>query len=124
MAVQTDVAGETSVQELISRARQRFGEIDLFVSNAGLTVTGGFEVPDADWRCASDVNLMAHVYAARAVLPAMLERGRGHLLQAIAAGGSSPRSARSLIPLPSTGASCPPGTSRSATETRASASHA
>ncbi|WP_261564699.1 SDR family oxidoreductase [Frankia gtarii] len=87
IAVRTDVADEAAVQELVARTRERFGAIDLFVSNAGLTVAGGFEASDADWRRAIDVNLMAHVYAARAVLPTMLEAGRGHLLQTIAACG-------------------------------------
>jgi NAD(P)-dependent dehydrogenase (short-subunit alcohol dehydrogenase family) len=87
MAVHTDVADEASVQRLVALTRERFGAIDLFVSNAGLAVTGGFEASNADWRRAIDVNLMAHVYAARAVLPAMLEAGRGHLLQTIAAAG-------------------------------------
>ncbi|MDG4765862.1 SDR family NAD(P)-dependent oxidoreductase [Solwaraspora sp. WMMD406] len=87
LAVHADVAEESSVRELVARARERFGSIDLFVSNAGLTVTGGFEAPDEDWRRAIDVNLMAHVYAARAVVPAMLEAGHGHLLQNIAAAG-------------------------------------
>lgn len=87
MAVRADVGDEVSVQALVARTRERFGDVDLFVSNAGLTVTGGFEASDADWRRAIDVNLMAHVYAARAVLPAMLAAGRGHLLQTIAACG-------------------------------------
>ncbi|MGF7237199.1 MAG: SDR family oxidoreductase [Frankia sp.] len=87
MAVRTDVADEAAIQELVALTRERFGDINLFVSNAGLTVTGGFEVPDADWRRAIDVNLMSHVYAARAVLPAMLEAGRGQLLQTMAAAG-------------------------------------
>ncbi|WP_433260134.1 SDR family oxidoreductase [Actinosynnema sp. CS-041913] len=87
MAVRADVADESAVEELVAVTRERFGAIDLFVSNAGLTVIGGFEAPDDDWRRAIDVNLMAHVYAARAVLPAMLEAGRGHLLQTIAAAG-------------------------------------
>ncbi|HEV8557318.1 MAG TPA: SDR family oxidoreductase [Actinophytocola sp.] len=87
LAVRTDVADEASVRRLVALTRERFGEVDLFVSNAGLTVTGGFEAPDDDWRRAIEVNLMAHVYAARAVLPAMLEAGRGHLLQTIAAAG-------------------------------------
>jgi NAD(P)-dependent dehydrogenase (short-subunit alcohol dehydrogenase family) len=87
LAARTDVADEASVQELVALTRDRFGGVDLFVSNAGLTVTGGFEASDDDWRRAIEVNLMAHVYAARAVLPAMLEAGRGHLLQTIAAAG-------------------------------------
>lgn len=87
MAVRADVGDESSVQELVARARERFGAVDLFVSNAGLTVTGSFDAPDADWKRAMDINMMSHVYAARAVLPAMLEAGRGHLLQTIAACG-------------------------------------
>jgi NAD(P)-dependent dehydrogenase (short-subunit alcohol dehydrogenase family) len=87
LAVRTDVADEASIQELVARTRERFGDVDLFVSNAGLTVTGGLEATDDDWRRAIDVNLMAHVYAARAVAPSMLAAGRGHLLQTIAACG-------------------------------------
>ena len=76
------------------RSRERFGEIDLFCSNAGVAVGGGLGdeeggpfAPDADWQRSWDVNLMAHVYAARAVLPAMLERGEGTLLQTASAAG-------------------------------------
>jgi NAD(P)-dependent dehydrogenase (short-subunit alcohol dehydrogenase family) len=87
VAVETDVAHESSVRALASVAMEQFGRIDLFCSNAGITVTGGYEAPDADWRRAMDVNLMAHVYAARAVLPSMLEAGRGHLLQTLSAAG-------------------------------------
>ncbi|MET7648864.1 SDR family oxidoreductase [Streptomyces sp. NPDC005426] len=87
LAVQADVADEASVQALVERARERFGAVDLFVSNAGLTVTGSFDATDEDWKRALDVNMMSHVYAARAVVPAMLEAGRGHLLQTIAACG-------------------------------------
>jgi NAD(P)-dependent dehydrogenase (short-subunit alcohol dehydrogenase family) len=87
LAVRTDVADEASIQEVVARTRERFGDVDLFVSNAGLTVTGGFEATDDDWQRAFDVNLMAHVYAARAVVPSMLAAGRGHLLQTIAACG-------------------------------------
>ncbi|MDI3390357.1 SDR family oxidoreductase [Streptomyces sp. B-S-A8] len=87
LAVQADVGDEASVQALVERARERFGDVDLFVSNAGLTVTGSFDAPDEDWQRALTVNMMSHVYAARAVLPAMLANGRGHLLQTIAACG-------------------------------------
>ena len=87
IAVRTDVADEAAVQALVERARERFGDVDLFVSNAGLTVTGSFDASDEDWKNAMIVNMMSHVYAARAVLPAMLENGRGHLLQTIAACG-------------------------------------
>jgi NAD(P)-dependent dehydrogenase (short-subunit alcohol dehydrogenase family) len=87
LAVRTDVTDEKSVLRLVAVTRERFGPIDLFVSNAGVTVTGDFSAPDEEWRRAIDLNLMAHVYAARAVVPAMLEAGRGHLLQTISAAG-------------------------------------
>ena len=87
LAVRTDVADEDSVRRLVAATLDRFGPIDLFVSNAGLTVTGDFGASNEDWRRAIEVNLMAHVYAARAVVPGMLENGGGHLLQTIAAAG-------------------------------------
>src|SRR5262249_12119103 len=61
--------------------------IDLFCSNAGIAVEGGVEVSDADWKRIWDVNVQAHVYAARAVLPGMVARGRGYLLQTASAAG-------------------------------------
>src|SRR5262249_53118397 len=66
---------------------QRFGQIGLFCSNAGIATGGGVDAPDADWQKIWDVNLMAHVYAARAVLPHMLSRGDGYLLQTASAAG-------------------------------------
>ncbi|MFJ5034162.1 SDR family oxidoreductase [Streptomyces sp. NPDC088560] len=87
LAVVADVADEASIQALVDRARERFGSVDIFVSNAGLTVTGSYDASDEDWKRALDVNMMSHVWAARAVVPAMLEAGRGHLVQTIAACG-------------------------------------
>ena len=62
-------------------------EIDLFCSNAGVSVRGGAEAMDSDWQRCWDVHVMAHVYAARAVAPSMIERGGGYLLQTGSAGG-------------------------------------
>jgi NAD(P)-dependent dehydrogenase (short-subunit alcohol dehydrogenase family) len=82
------------VRAVVARAEERFGPVDLFCSNAGVGLGGGIGpqeggpfAPDADWRRSFDVNLMAHVYAARAVLPSMLARGRGALLQTASAAG-------------------------------------
>ena len=61
--------------------------IDLFCSNAGVFVSGGADVPDDRWQSIWDVNVMAHVHAARAVLPRMLARGQGYLLQTASAAG-------------------------------------
>jgi NAD(P)-dependent dehydrogenase (short-subunit alcohol dehydrogenase family) len=87
LGVQTDVAVESDVKRLVSRAVDTYGKVDLFCSNAGIFVPGGEEVLDADWRRILDVNVMAHVYAARAVLPAMLARGEGYLLSTVSAAG-------------------------------------
>src|SRR5580704_5463425 len=87
LAVSCDVGSEAQIIELVRRAEETFGSIDLFCSNAGLATRGGEEAPDADWQRNWDVHLMSHVYAARAVLPGMLKRGRGYLLNTASAAG-------------------------------------
>ncbi|HEY1340337.1 MAG TPA: SDR family NAD(P)-dependent oxidoreductase [Bryobacteraceae bacterium] len=86
-AIQTDVARESDVIRLVDAVTDRYGEIDLFCSNAGIIIEGGVEVPDADWQRIWTVNVLAHIYAARAILPAMLARGHGYLLQTVSAAG-------------------------------------
>ena len=75
------------MRALVARAEDAYGPVDLFCSNAGIAITGGFEVIDADWERIWKINVMAHVYAARAVLPSMLERGAGYLLNTASAAG-------------------------------------
>ncbi len=87
LAVAADVGKEGDVQRLVEIATRTYGPIDLFCSNAGISVPGGAETPDAEWQRCWDVHVMAHVYAARAVLPSMIERGGGYLLQTGSAGG-------------------------------------
>src|SRR5260370_624070 len=87
LSVETNVASEIDVKRLVERAVAAYGPIDLFCSNAGIFVRGGEEVPDADWRRIFVINVMAHVYAARAVLPAMLARGEGYFLSTVSAAG-------------------------------------
>ena len=82
-----DVSVEAEVQALVAATTEAFGPVDLFCSNAGIAIGGGVEAPDADWQRIWDVNLMAHVYAARAVLPSMLARGDGYLLNTASAAG-------------------------------------
>ncbi len=82
-----DVSVEAEVQALVEATVSAFGPVDLFCSNAGIAIGGGVEAPDADWQRIWDVNLMAHVYAARAVLPSMLARGDGYLLNTASAAG-------------------------------------
>jgi NAD(P)-dependent dehydrogenase (short-subunit alcohol dehydrogenase family) len=87
MAIPCDVRSEGAVQELVRRVLHEAGRIDLFVSNAGVTAKGGIEVSNEAWQRCWDVNVISHVYAARAVLPQMLERGEGYLLQVASAAG-------------------------------------
>jgi NAD(P)-dependent dehydrogenase (short-subunit alcohol dehydrogenase family) len=87
-AVQVDVGRESEVQALIARARELGGPIDLFCSNAGIPgPAGGPEAPDEEWDRAWRVNVMAHVWAARALLPEMTERGEGYLMSTASAAG-------------------------------------
>ncbi len=88
LAVPTDVGVEAEVVRLAERATAAFGCIDLFCSNAGIAGdAGGIGVSNASWQRTWEINVMAHVYAARAVLPGMLARGRGYLLQTASAAG-------------------------------------
>jgi NAD(P)-dependent dehydrogenase (short-subunit alcohol dehydrogenase family) len=87
IAIATDVANEAAIKCLVEQVRDQFGTIDLFCSNAGVGVAGGAEASDADWQKSWEVNVMGHVYAARAVLPAMIARGQGYLLQTVSAAG-------------------------------------
>jgi NAD(P)-dependent dehydrogenase (short-subunit alcohol dehydrogenase family) len=86
-AAQADVSREADVARLVKQAVERHGAIDLFCSNAGIFVQGTEETSDADWARTLGVNVMAHVYAARAVLPGMVARGEGYLLQTVSAAG-------------------------------------
>jgi NAD(P)-dependent dehydrogenase (short-subunit alcohol dehydrogenase family) len=88
LAVPADVGRDEDIQRLIAQAEDANGPIDLFFSNAGITgPSGGPEILDADWDQLWRVNAMAHVWAARALLPGMLERGEGYLCSTASAAG-------------------------------------
>ena len=87
VAVDVDVADEAQVQELVASTKADHGRIDLFCANAGIGAFGGVDVLDAEWQRSWDVNVMAHVYAARALLPDWLEQGTGYLLHTASAAG-------------------------------------
>ncbi len=88
VAIAADVSVEADIVRLVEQTMQAHGRIDLFCSNAGiLGERGGAEVPDDAWKQIWDINVMAHIRAARAVLPGMLARGEGYLLQTASAAG-------------------------------------
>ncbi|MGZ4872567.1 MAG: SDR family oxidoreductase [Candidatus Angelobacter sp.] len=82
-----DVSKEDQVKFLVDTVTGATGQIDIFCSNAGIGTTGGPEASDRDWKRSWNINVMAHVYAARAVLPQMLARKEGYLLQTVSAAG-------------------------------------
>lgn len=85
--MRVDVGREADIQALVAQTISRYGQIDLFCSNAGVFIPGGIDAPDEAWLKMRDIHLLAHVYAARAVLPGMLARGEGYLLQTVSAAG-------------------------------------
>ena len=82
-----DVSQESEVIDLIHTVTESSGTIDLFCGNAGIGTALGLEAPNQVWQSTLDVNLMAHVYAARALMPAWLDQGRGYYLLTASAAG-------------------------------------
>lgn len=82
-----DVAKEADIASAVRVTEERFGPIDLMVSNAGIGTMAGIDATDEAWQSIWDVNVMAHVYAARAVIPGMVARGEGYLLSTASAAG-------------------------------------
>ncbi|MFK8082720.1 MAG: SDR family NAD(P)-dependent oxidoreductase [Granulosicoccus sp.] len=90
IGVACDVTIEADVQALVASAEAHYGAVDLFCSNAGACFgepSHSASASNDDWNRSWDIHVMAHVYAARAVLPSMIERGDGYLLQMSSAAG-------------------------------------
>jgi len=86
LGVGLDVSDEAAVHDLVDRVIREYGPIDIWCSNAGL-VAGRDLGDNADWERSWQVHVLAHVYAARAVLPGMTARGSGHLMATASAAG-------------------------------------
>lgn len=88
IGVRCDVSRESDIRSLVETTLERFGRIDIYVSNAGIIgPIGGVEIADVVWDKMWEIHVMAHVWAARAVLPGMLERGEGYFLVTASAAG-------------------------------------
>ena len=87
IAFTTNVAREADIQTLIETVERDHGPIDLFCSNAGIGIGGGAEASNEGWQRIWDINVMAHVWAARHLIPRMIERGGGYLLNTASAAG-------------------------------------
>ncbi len=82
-----DVSDESAIVALVDRTEEAHGPIDLFCSNAGFVTAAGLEESNEILNRMWEVHVMAHIYAARAVLPSMIARGEGHLLNTASAAG-------------------------------------
>jgi len=86
-AVVCDVRKEGDMINLVKFAEDRFGGVDVFCSNAGIIVLGGYEVDNEAWQRIWEINVLAHVFAARAVIPGMIKRGGGAFMITASAAG-------------------------------------
>src|SRR5262249_30280799 len=75
LPVAANVGREADIEHLVAATMERFGRIDLFVSNAGIAIDGGLDTPTAGWEKIIGVNLLSEVFAARYAMPHMLEQG-------------------------------------------------
>jgi NAD(P)-dependent dehydrogenase (short-subunit alcohol dehydrogenase family) len=82
-----EVSRESDIIDLIDSTEAEYGPIDLFCSNAGIGIGRGLDEPDVVWQKIWEVNVMSHVYAARNLIPRMIERGGGYLLNTASAAG-------------------------------------
>jgi NAD(P)-dependent dehydrogenase (short-subunit alcohol dehydrogenase family) len=82
-----DVSEEEAIRALVDRVETDLGPIDLFFSNAGYVTLGGLEAPVADLQRMWEVHVLAHLFAARAMIPRMVERGGGYLMSTASAAG-------------------------------------
>ena len=87
VAFRVDVAIEAEIADLIYTVEVEIGPIDLFCSNPGISIGGGVELRDDDWQRLWQVNVMAHVWAARHLVPRMTLRGGGYLLNTASTAG-------------------------------------
>ena len=91
LALEVDVAREQAIIDAIHQTEHELGPISIFVSNAGVAFgdgpDGAASAPNEHWQACLDINLMAHVYAARAMIPLMRERGGGCLVNVVSAAG-------------------------------------
>jgi NAD(P)-dependent dehydrogenase (short-subunit alcohol dehydrogenase family) len=86
-AFKVDVADEDSNRRLIEDVEAHFGPIDLFCANAGIAFEGDEQTPDEEWDRMLGINFMAHVFAARHLIPLWMDRGGGYLLVTASAAG-------------------------------------
>lgn len=86
-AMTADVSSEPDIARVIEETESTIGPIDLFCSNAGVGIAPALDSPNHEWQQSWDINLMAHVYASRHLVPKMVGRGGGYFLITSSAAG-------------------------------------
>lgn len=86
-AVRCDVSKEEDIIKLVKFTEDKHGGVDLFCSNAGIIAIGGYEVDNAAWQRIWEINVLAHVFVARAAIPGMVKRGGGAIMITASAAG-------------------------------------
>ncbi|GLP77102.1 dehydrogenase [Mycobacterium antarcticum] len=87
VAVVADAASVDGIDHLIATARRDFGPVDVFIANAGIMGAPGLGDDEGDWDTIIDVNLRAHVRAAKALVPEWVQRGGGYFVSVASAAG-------------------------------------
>ncbi len=88
IAIHCDLGDPSAIKEMVDQVETRLGSTEILFNNAGIgSGSGIFDSPIEEWQRQWDVNLMSHVHAVRAVLPAMLDRGEGYLLHTASMAG-------------------------------------
>lgn len=88
LGIACDISDEAAVRDLVNETESKLGPVDLFFSNAGIVANSGpLDTPDEVWEQQWQINVMSHIYALRAVLPGMLERGDGYLVHTASMAG-------------------------------------
>ena len=87
LGLRCDVAQEGDMNNLVVATLEKYGALDVFCSNAGIIARHGLDASLKEWRRTMDVNFMAHVLAARAVVPVMLKQGGGYIIATASAAG-------------------------------------
>ena len=88
LALPCDVSSESSVVDMVAKVESHFGPVDVLFNNAGVATGGGpLDTPPDVWQSQWEINVMAHVYAVRAVLPGLLERQSGYILHTASMAG-------------------------------------
>ncbi|MFT7501206.1 MAG: NAD(P)-dependent dehydrogenase (short-subunit alcohol dehydrogenase family), partial [Rheinheimera aquimaris] len=87
VAMSADVAKEEDIIRVIEETESTLGPIDLFCSNAGVGLAPSLDSPNSQWQMSWDINVMSHLFAARHMVPRMVARGGGYLLNTASAAG-------------------------------------